>query len=74
MLKVELNNRGPDGDPEPCFATSTEIEIADQLRHQLEKRLLAPLAPAPSSSASSSDIQAEVPGLDRCHRHERGQS
>ena len=74
MIKVELNNRGPDGDPEPCFATSAEIEIADQLRHQLEKRLLAPLTSASALPASSSDIQAEVRGLDTCHRHEQEQS
>ena len=74
MLKVELNNHGPDGDPEPCFATRTEIEIADQLRHQLEKRLLAPLTSAPALPATSSDIQAEAPGLDTCHRHEQEQS
>lgn len=54
MLKIELHNYGTNGDPVPSFATSAEIEIAEQLRHQLEERCLAPSAaplplPAPSS-------------------------
>jgi hypothetical protein len=45
MLKVELYNRDTNGDPAACFATAAEIEIAEQLRHQLEERYLAPFAP-----------------------------
>ena len=45
MLKIELYNHDNDGDPPASFATDAEIEIADQLRHQLEERYLAPSAP-----------------------------
>jgi hypothetical protein len=45
MLKIELHNHDTNGDPAACFATATEIEIAEQLRHQLEERYLAPFAP-----------------------------
>ena len=41
MLKIELHNHGTNGDPAPCFATSAEIEIAEQLRHRLEERCRA---------------------------------
>lgn len=68
MLNIELHNRLQD-DPVPCFATSTEIEIADRLRHELEKRLLAPAAP-PSQAAPSSDVPEEARPLGSCYRHE----
>jgi hypothetical protein len=55
MLKIELHNHGTDGDPVPRFPTSAEIEIAEQLRHQLEERLLAPSAPPPPLPAPRSD-------------------
>ena len=42
MLEVELHNRDTSGDPAARFATATEVEIAEQLRHQLEERYLAP--------------------------------
>ena len=45
MLKTELYNHDNIGDPPASFATDAEIEIADQLRHQLEERYLAPSAP-----------------------------
>jgi len=48
MLKIELYNRDASIDPAPSFATDADIEFADQLRHQLEERYLAP--PAPSSA------------------------
>jgi len=70
MLKVELHNHGAQRDPVPCFATNTEIEIAEQLRHQLEKRLLAPfISPAPSA-APSSGAPAEAPTPSPCHGSE----
>ena len=47
MLKIEPHNYNTGGDPAPIFATDAEIEIAEQLRHQLEERYLAPSA-APS--------------------------
>jgi hypothetical protein len=46
MLKLELYNRDTNGDPAARFATATEIEIAAQLRHQLEERYLEPSAPS----------------------------
>ena len=55
MLKVELHNHHPKADSAPSFATSAEIEIADQLRHQLEQRYLAPSAAPPPLPALSSD-------------------
>ncbi len=70
MLKVELNNRNSDGDPEPCFATSSEIEIAERLRHQLEKRLLAPFTTPPASRALN-DVPEEAAPLGNGHQHER---
>ena len=72
MLKVELHNHGADGDAAPCFATCTEIEAAEQLRHQLEKRLLAPSTPPPPLPAPSSDTPGGAPGPGTCfgHKHE----
>jgi hypothetical protein len=55
MLNVELHNHGTNGDPVPSFATSAEIEFAEQLRHQLEERWLAPSAAPPPLPAPSSD-------------------
>lgn len=55
MLKIELHNRGTNEDPVPTFATSAEIEIAEQLRHQLEERYLAPSAAPPPLPAPSSN-------------------
>jgi len=55
MLKIELHNHGTNEDPVPRFATSAEIEIAQQLRHQLEERCLAPSAALPPLPAPSGD-------------------
>ena len=67
VIKVELHNRVSDSDPVPCFATRTEIEIAGQLRLELEQRLLAPstlpLRPPPL------DVPEEPPHPDACYRH-----
>ena len=41
MLDTELRNDDLNGDPAPCYATDAEIEIAQQLRHQLERRYLS---------------------------------
>ena len=73
MLKVELHNPGAQGDPVPRFATSTEIEIAEQLRDQLEKRLLAPSTAAPPLPAPPSDAPEEAPGPSPSYRHEHEQ-
>ena len=46
MLKIELYNDDDNiGDPPASFATDAEIEIAEQLRYQLEERYLGPSAP-----------------------------
>jgi hypothetical protein len=50
MLKVEPYNHDINGEPEVRFATDAEIEVADQLRRQLEERYLV-------SSATSSQLQ-----------------
>jgi hypothetical protein len=47
MLKIELYNHDTIDDPPANFSTDAEIEIADELRHQLEERYLAPSAPLP---------------------------
>ena len=71
MLKVELHNHGTHGDPVPCFATATEIEIAEQLRLQLEKQLLAPSMSPPSLPPPSSDATAAAPGPVTRHPYGR---
>ena len=73
MLKVELHNHDADGDAAPCFATSPQIEIAEQLRHQLEKRLLASSTPPRPLPAPSSDTPEGAPGGDTCCRHKHEQ-
>ena len=73
MLKVELHNHGTEGNPVLRFATSTEIEIAEQLLHQLEKRLLAPSTAAPPLLAPSSDAPEEASAPGPCYRHEHEQ-
>jgi hypothetical protein len=70
MLKVELHNHGAHADPVPCFATATEIEIAEQLRCQLEKRLLVPPVSAPRLPARSSDGSEEAPNPSLCRGRE----
>src|SRR6266542_2309781 len=55
MLKIELYNHGTTGDPAVSFPTDAEIAIADQLRHQLEERYLAPSAPSSPSQVRSSE-------------------
>lgn len=46
MLKIELYNGDSSGEPAASFATDAEIALAEQLRHQLEERYLAPSVPA----------------------------
>ena len=56
MLKIEQYNHDNGGDPPPSFATDAEIEIADQLRHQLEERYLKPSTPnSPLPPSSDQD-------------------
>jgi hypothetical protein len=56
MPEIELYNRDTDGYPAPSFATDAEIEFAEQLRHQLEERYLAPSAPSAPAAARSSEV------------------
>jgi hypothetical protein len=51
MLKTELNNPAASDDPPATFASDAEIEIADQLRRQLEERYLARSETLPPSPA-----------------------
>ena len=44
MLMTAQYNHDRFGEPEACFPTDTEIQIADQLRHQLEERYLGAIA------------------------------
>lgn len=55
MLKIELHNDDANGDPAPSFASDAEIQIAEQLRHQLEEQRLAKSAGSPPSPSSSSE-------------------
>jgi hypothetical protein len=60
MVKIEVHNHHTDADPAPSFATDAEIQIADQLRHQLEEQRLARSAGAPPAPR----VQAKVD--ERC--------
>lgn len=64
MLTIELHNRDPEPDPVPCFATSTEIEMADHLKRQLEQRLLLPSELPPVESAPSTSVRADARSAD----------
>jgi len=52
VLKV-FHHPDLSGEPTPAFASEAEIELAEQLRHQLEARLLE-TSVAPSSSKNTS--------------------
>jgi hypothetical protein len=54
MTRIELYSHAADADPMTSFATAAEIELADQLRHQLEERYLARTAPSSSCSDETS--------------------
>ena len=48
MRKNQLSDRDVDVDPAPLYASDADIELAQQLRHQLEERYLGPSqAPSP---------------------------
>ena len=51
MPKIELHNHDISFEPAPRFATDAGIELAEQLRHQLEERYLG-------SSEAPSRLQA----------------
>jgi hypothetical protein len=53
MLKIELHNHDTGVEPAPRFASAAEIELAEQLRYQLEERYLGPsTAPSPLQTQS----------------------
>lgn len=53
MLQIKPYNQDTSGEPVVTFATDAEIAIADQLRHRLEQRYLAPSI---RGDARSSDL------------------
>ena len=53
MLTIELHKHDTNGDPPARFATDAEIQVADQLRHELEERYLG-------SSTASAPLQARI--------------
>ena len=55
MLEIEPYSRDTNGDPAAAYTTEAEIAIADQLRHRLEERYLAPSAPSLPPQARSSE-------------------
>jgi hypothetical protein len=57
MLKIAPYNHDSGGEPAAAFATDAAIRMADQLRHQLEERYLAPSASSPPMSAHSRERQ-----------------
>lgn len=44
MLMTEQYKHDRTDEPEACFPTDTEMQVADQLRHQLEERYLGAIA------------------------------
>jgi hypothetical protein len=54
MLKSQLPSRDTGFEPAPSFASDAEIELAEQLRRQLEERYLGQAA-APSTAPVRSD-------------------
>jgi hypothetical protein len=55
MLDAEMHNFDANGDPVPTFPTDAEIEMAEQLRRQLEERYLGP-APASAPEGATQRI------------------
>jgi hypothetical protein len=53
MPKIESRDHDAGAEPAPRFATGAEIELAEKLRIQLEKRYLG-------SSAASSPMPAQL--------------
>ena len=66
MLKIELYNDDDNiDDPPASFATDAEIEIAEQLRYQLEERYLGSLAPwSPLQARSGKDHGLPAPAKE----------
>jgi hypothetical protein len=56
MLKIKLPNHDTSVEPAPRFATEAEIELAQQLRRQLEERYLAPSAALSPLQARSGEV------------------
>ena len=55
MLNAKLQDHDASGAPAARYATDTEIEIADRLRHQIEEHYLARSAPSAPGRTGSGD-------------------
>jgi len=56
MLKIQLHNHDASAEPAPSFASDAEIELAEQLRHQLEERYLGVSAAPPPLQERSGEV------------------
>jgi hypothetical protein len=53
MLKIKLQNLDTSVEPTPRFASDAEIQLAEQMRYQLEERYFGPSAiPSPLQTRS----------------------
>ena len=56
MPKIESQEQDASVEPAPSFTSDAEIALAEQLRRQLEERLLGPsAAPSPLPARSDED-------------------
>ncbi len=55
-----LHHPDPSGEPTPAFASDAEIELAEQLRHQLEARLLETSVKSSSSKNTSAETSDSI--------------
>ena len=56
MPKIQLHNHDASDEPAPSFPSVAEIELAEQLRHQLEERYLGPSAAPPPLQERSGEV------------------
>ena len=56
MPKIQLHNHDASDEPAPSFPSVAEIELAEQLRHQLEERYLGPSASPPPLQERSGEV------------------
>ena len=56
MPKIELQEQDASVEPAPSFASDAEIALAEQLRHQIEERLLGPPAATSPVRARSDEV------------------
>ena len=56
MPRVQLHSHAAGVEPAPAFASDAEIALAEQLRHELEKRYLgSPATPLPMQASGEDD-------------------